>query len=61
MKVGQQDVSYPMECMFCGKKWLAVIEAGTIDWENGEEPEIHHGELLECPECGEWTPIENET
>ena len=59
MKVGQENVAYPMECDSCGRKWLAMVEASRIEWGDGNV-ELHHGDLLECPECGHWTEIVRE-
>lgn len=59
MTVGQENVAYPMECSHCGTKWLAVIEASKIEWTEFHV-ELHHGDLLECHNCGNWTEINRE-
>lgn len=59
MKVGIHNVAYHMECSACSKKWLAVIEASKIEWTEFHV-ELHHGDMLECPECGSWTEIVRE-
>lgn len=60
MKVGIHNVAYNMECATCGRQWLAVIEASRIEWTEFHI-ELHHGDSLECPECGNWTEINRET
>jgi predicted RNA-binding Zn-ribbon protein involved in translation (DUF1610 family) len=60
MRVSQQNVAYPMECKHCGKNWLAVVEASAIAWSDFHV-ELHHGDMLECPECGQWTEIQRDT
>ncbi len=57
MNVGIENVAYNMECDFCGKKWLALVEADRIEWPDGSV-EVSHGQLLECPACGKWTEID---
>ena len=59
MKVGIHNVAYNMVCENCSKKWLAVIEASRIEWTEFHV-ELHHGDELECPECGHWTEIVRE-
>lgn len=49
-----------MECKHCGKNWLAVVEASAIAWSDFHV-ELHHGDMLECPECGQWTEIQRDT
>lgn len=59
MKVGTENVAYPMKCEHCSYPWLAVVEAGKIEWSEFHV-ELHHGDLLECPKCGHWNPIEKD-
>jgi hypothetical protein len=59
MNVGQENVAYPMECDQCNFKWLALVEASKIEWSEFHV-ELHHGDLLECPECGHWTEIKRD-
>ena len=59
MRVGEENVAYPMECEQCRYKWLAVIEASKIEWTEFHV-ELYHGDLLECPKCGYWNPIERD-
>lgn len=59
MTVGVENVAYPMECDKCGRKWLAVVEASKIEWTEFHV-ELHHGDLLECPDCGHWTEIKRD-
>lgn len=59
MNVGIENIGYHMECENCGKKWLAVVEASKIEWTEFHV-ELHHGDELECPECGHYTPINRE-
>ena len=56
MKVGQENVAYPMSCDRCNYQWLAVVEASKIEWTEFHV-ELHHGDMLECPECGQRTEI----
>jgi hypothetical protein len=59
MTVGTENIAYPMKCEHCNYKWLALIEASKIEWSEFHV-ELHHGDLLECPECGGWTEINRE-
>ena len=59
MKVGTENIAYPMECEQCRYKWLAMVEAGKIEWSEFHV-ELHHGDLLECPKCGYWSEIVRE-
>jgi hypothetical protein len=57
MQVGQENVAYPMSCDRCNYQWLALVEASKIEWSEFHV-ELHHGDMLECPECGHWTEID---
>ena len=59
MTVSQQNVAYPMKCSKCQHDWLALVEATMIEWSD-DDYELHHGDLLECPECGHWNLIDME-
>jgi DNA-directed RNA polymerase subunit RPC12/RpoP len=59
MKVGQENVAYPMECDRCNYQWLALVEASKIEWSEFHI-ELHHGDKLECPSCGHYTEINRE-
>lgn len=59
MNVGVENVGYHMECDRCNYTWLAVVEASKIEWTEFHV-ELHHGDELECPECGYYTPINRE-
>lgn len=59
MRVGTENVAFPMKCENCDKKWLALVEAGKIEWSEFHV-ELHHGNLLECPKCGHWNDINSE-
>ena len=59
MKIGVEHVAYPMCCNQCGKNWLACVEATSIEWSE-DNIEYHHGDLLECPDCGHWNEIDRE-
>lgn len=60
MNVGIENVGYHMECDRCNYAWLAVVEASKIEWTEFHV-ELHHGDELECPECGYYTPINRES
>ena len=45
MNVGTENVAYPMQCDQCSYKWLAMVEAGKIEWTEFHI-ELYHGDLL---------------
>lgn len=59
MQVGVDDVAYPMTCDHCRFKWMAIVQATVIEWDE-DDIELHHGNFLECPECHKWTEIDYE-
>jgi DNA-directed RNA polymerase subunit RPC12/RpoP len=59
MRVGEENVAYPMKCDHCGRQWLAVVEASKIEWSEFHI-ELYHNDLLECPDCGGWTEIDRD-
>ena len=49
----------PVDCEFCGKNWIAIIETDEIDWGNGNT-EVKLVETAECPSCSKTTNINRE-